>query len=235
MSKNILECPYCKSIITEKDTTCPKCGADCNDVIKKYHKEKQDANENLANDIGNAFFKTAMVAITICTIVVSLIIFTVVAISMHTRDRSQIKGLVDNSVKTEKYEIKIGEFEEYEYYDDFFKDKCNTKEGYKKVAFKITFENKSSINIGTFDFLSSLIVKADDQVLSQKALTEDTNFCEVIKGTNNYNKFPSTDVLPNDRVSGYLGYEVPTNIKKIKFIFNKNQIIEMDNPVYQDE
>ena len=37
MKKTVLECPYCKSDITEENQICPKCGADCKDIIKKKH------------------------------------------------------------------------------------------------------------------------------------------------------------------------------------------------------
>jgi len=234
MSKRIIECPYCKSIIKESDTTCPKCGANCNEVIKKYHEEKDADSKEIANDLGKAFSTTAIYAISVVGIVIILITTCIMFFSLNFRDRTQVKGVVGNSLETDKYEVKIEDYEEYEYYDDFFSSRCNTKEGYKKIAFKIIFENKSGINIGTNDFISSLTVKAEDEVLSRVSLTENTNFCQVVKGTNNYNLFPSTDVLPNDRVSGYFGYEIPTNKKTIKFIFNKNQFIEMDNPAYQE-
>lgn len=234
MSKKILECSYCKSIIKETDTTCPKCGANCSDVIKKYHEEKDKETKAIADDIGKAFTKPILIMVIFTIIAIIMVMAFIFFFSFNTRDRSQIKGFVDNSIETEKYDIKIEEFEEFEYYDDFFSSRCNTKEGYKKIAFKIVFENKSGINIRTNNFLNSLTVKAEDEVLSTVKLIEDTNFCQVIKGTNNYNGFPSTDVLPNDKVSGYVGYEIPKNKKKIKFIFNKNQFVEIDNPAYQE-
>ena len=47
MKKTILECPYCKSDITEENQICPKCGADCKEIIKKYRKEKEEEKEKI--------------------------------------------------------------------------------------------------------------------------------------------------------------------------------------------
>ena len=76
MSKKILECPYCKSIININDTICPKCGADCNSVIKNYHKEQDE----LQNKYKESFQKTMDEANKSITKVYKTIIYSTVVV-----------------------------------------------------------------------------------------------------------------------------------------------------------
>ena len=40
MSKKVIECEYCHSLISEDDVKCPECGANCSNAIKKYRQEQ---------------------------------------------------------------------------------------------------------------------------------------------------------------------------------------------------
>ena len=43
-----------------------------------------------------------------------------------------------------------------------------------------------------------------------------------------------TSILPNDKTSGYIGFEVPENEENLKFIINDSEIIEIKNPVFKE-
>lgn len=53
MDKEIIECEYCHTLITENDTICPKCGANCSNVIKKYKEEKQKKEQEKIEKVTN--------------------------------------------------------------------------------------------------------------------------------------------------------------------------------------
>lgn len=232
MNKKDIECPYCKSVITVNDTTCPKCGANCSKEIKEYkeaeQKRRQEQAEQISKQIKTPF---TIVSIVIAAGFIFMLVMIILSATVFSRSSEQIKGTVEGDFKTESYTVKIDKFEEYEYHDDFFKD-CNTRDGYKRIAFYIEYTNKSKDNISTSSFINNLIVKADDEVLSKSSIHANSHFCEVVTGKEEYTAFPVTEVLPNDKVAGYVGYEVPVTAKKIKFIFSKNQILEIENPVY---
>ena len=230
--KKVLECQYCKSIITPNDTTCPKCGANCSEVIKKYQEEREKEAKEVYDKVSKSFKFPVFFIIGFSAIIFIFIIGTMI-LSFNSRRRIEtIEGTTDEKIETTKYNASVESFEEYEYYDDFFQD-CNTKEGYKRVAFYITFENTSDESIETYSFRSDLVLKAGEEIVKTSSLKARDHFCEVVKGKEEYNAFPSTKVLPKDKVGGYIGYEIPTNEPKIKFILENDQVIEMDNPVYE--
>ncbi|MBQ3306584.1 MAG: DUF4352 domain-containing protein [Bacilli bacterium] len=251
MSKKILECEYCKTIITENDTTCPKCGANCSNVIKKYHKEleleekkKQEELEAKQKELSDKTKKAMKVAATgfgihfvIATIIIIAVFvgFGIMAFSQVKKPRTKkaVEGALNEKVNTEKYAITLDSYETYEYYDDFFKN-CNTKEGYQKVAFHFLIENTSEESISTSSIVYNVDVKAEDEVVYSSGLKADENFCNVIQGKKDYNKLPSTNLLAGDKVSGYLGYQIPKNKEKLKFVIDNSVVIEMTNPVYEE-
>ena len=251
MSKKILECQYCKSIITEKDTTCPKCGANCSDVIKKYHQDLEEEEnakkEELENqkkaslEQVNKFIKVGIgVPFIIYFLVFAIILITIIigistSVGNHgnnPKTKDTETGTIMSQEQGKNYTITIDEYETYEYYDDFFKD-CNTKDGYQRVAFHFMIENTSDQTISTSSIVSSIDLKAEDEVVYQSDIKADTHFCDTIQGKEEYTKLPSTKVLSGDKVSGYLGFEIPKNKEKIKFVIDDDIIIEMDNPVYE--
>lgn len=238
MSKKILECPYCGSIITEKDQICPKCGADCNSVIKKYHKEKEEELNKTKESLQKTMDEANKAVTTAAKVIIGVLIFVVIAIMVLiitfsiNHKKVQIIGNLNKEITINDNILKISNFEEYEYYDDFFKD-CNTKKGYKKVAFKITLENNSNETIVTDEVIKSISLKAEDELLSTASLKANQNFCKVLVGKAEYNKFPVTEVLPKDSITGYIGFVVPTDKEKLTFIINGNEKVKVHNPVYE--
>jgi len=247
MGKKILECSYCKSIITEKDTTCPKCGANCSDVIKAYKKEQEEIKEKelkemkektaeVAKNITQGFNSSMKIVSTIM-IVISVFVITMIIIFgfglfKGTKQKEEVTGTINESIKNDGYSLIVDSYEAYEYYDDFFKN-CNTKEGYQKVAFHVLIENTSDDTMSTRSIVNNIVLKAEDELVIQSDLDADTHFCEVLQGKKEYNKLPTTDVLSKDKISGYIGYQVPKNKEKLKFIIEGNLIIEFDNPFYE--
>ena len=249
MGKKILECQYCKSIITEKDTTCPKCGANCSDVIKAYKKEQEEEIEKQAKEIKE---RTAAVAKDISknldrsmrivsTVIISIAIFIILMIIFFgiksaglvgSKQKEAVTGTIEEEIKSNNYSLTVDSYEAYEYYDDFFKN-CNTKEGYQKVAFHFLVENTSDETISTRDVVYKITLKAEDELVEESDLNADTHFCEVLQGKKEYNKLPVVDVLSKDKISGYIGYQVPKNKEKLKFIVDDSLVIEFDNPFYE--
>ena len=48
-----------------------------------------------------------------------------------------------------------------------------------------------------------------------------------------HNSRAMRNLLAGDKVSGYLGFEVPKNKETLKFIVDESIIVEMANPVYE--
>lgn len=238
MSKKILECPYCGSIITEKDHICPKCGADCNSVIKKYHKEQEEELNKTKESIQKSMDEANKAVVMAAKVIIGILIFVVISIIVlvivfnvrHTRE--QIIGNLNKEVTINENILKLTNFEEYEYFDDFFKE-CNTKTGYKKVAFKLVLENNSNDTVITDEVVKSITLKAEDELLNPASLKADQHFCKVLVGKAEYNKFPVTEVLPKDSITGYIGFVVPTDKEKLTFIINGNEKVKVHNPVYE--
>jgi len=248
MGKKILECQYCGSIITEKDTTCPKCGANCSSVIKEYKKQQEEemkelkakASEtakNISNGINTSMKTVSAVIIGISILIMIMILFFAFNMSGlfgKSKQKESVTGTINETIKKDTYSLEVDSYESYEYYDDFFKN-CNTKEGYQKVAFHFLIENTSDDTISTRSIVNNITLKAEDELVESTGLNADTHFCEVLQGKKEYNKLPITDVLSNDKISGYIGYQVPKNKEKLKFIIENDLIIEFDNPFYEEE
>ena len=251
MSKKILECEYCKTIITEKDTTCPKCGANCSSVIKKYQKEleeeekqKQKELEDKQKEMLEKSKKVMKVAATgfginfvVATIIIIAVFIGIGVLAFRQvggpRTKKTVEGTLNEKVEAAKYALTLDSYETYEYYDDFFKN-CNTKEGYQKVAFHFVVENTSEETISTSNIVYNVDVKAEDEVVYSSDLNADDHFCDVVQGKKEYNKLPSTNLLAGDKVSGYLGYQLPKDKEKLKFVIDNSVVIEMTNPVYEE-
>ena len=156
MSKKILECPYCGTIITENDTTCPKCGANCSKVIKEYkeeqnkeqekidaeNKEFEDLAKNMVKQNFQRMEKTMKVSSKIAPVVfaIPIIMFIIVAFGIFSqvrgglpKTRKPLTGTINQSIKKDDYTITIDQYEGYEYYHSTF-DSCNTKKGYQRIA-----------------------------------------------------------------------------------------------------
>ena len=240
MSKKILECQYCKSIITEKDTTCPKCGANCSDVIKEYkeeiEKEQEQKRKEISDSINKSFNNFSKIPLLIFGIAFVIIFFiictTIIRFNSNNKKKEPITGKVNETIKSDTYKLKIDGYEAFEYHDDFFKD-CNTKQDYQKVAFHFIIENTTDETISTNNIVRNIVLKAEDEQLNRAEVKTDTNFCKVVQGKEEYNSLPSTTILSHDKVSGYVGFQVPINKEKLKFIIEENLIVEMDNPFFE--
>ena len=247
MKKTVLECPYCKSDITEENQICPKCGADCKDIIKKYRKEKEEEKEELQKATREQVMKfqknmsRGFKLVFIPFIFFFLIIFGFIAYQiLNSTDifvgkKKDITGSLNEKVEKENFSLSIDKFEVYEYYDDFFKDKCNTKKEYKKIAFHIIIKNLESQPKEVSDLIKKINLKAGDENLEEVETNTDENFCNVVQGKASYNSIAEdTSILPNDKTSGYIGFEVPENEENLKFIINDSEIIEIKNPVFKE-
>ena len=245
MNKKYLQCQYCKSLITENDIICPKCGANCSEVIKEY-KDAKEEEQRIAKEKIEAkqqeIFKRIeksqkIVKIPFFIIFGIAFIFIITMILKSTGIihpiRKELSGTLKETISTEKYNIFLDKYEAYEYYDDFFKD-CNTKKGYQKIAFHFIIENKSNANITSRDILKNVKLKAGDEETDSAKLSTSENFCQVIQGKASYNELnDNTTIIPKDKLSGYLGFEIPKSEKSIKFIINDSNVIEIKNPAYK--
>ena len=256
MGKKVLQCEYCRHLITEEDVKCPNCGANCSNIIKKY-KEELAEEERIANEkvekertekeehakktakaIALGFGITSLVPI-ILFIVSVVFIFGMVfffgireAKNNGTTKEEVSETVVDTKEELEGYTISIDKYEFYEYYDKTF-TQCNTKSGYQRIAFYFTIENTGEKSIETYSLIYGIQLKANNEVVSSSSLRADDHFCNVRQGKKDYTKLSGTKLLAKDKLSGYIGYEVPTGAEKLKFIIDEDHIIEMDNPAYK--
>ena len=105
----------------------------------------------------------------------------------------------------------------------------------KKVAFHIIIENLESQPKEVSDLIKKVNLKAGDENLEEVETNTDENFCKVVQGKASYNSIAKyTSILPNDKTSGYIGFEVPENEENLKFIINDSEIIEIKNPVFKE-
>ena len=256
MSKKVLECQYCGTLITENDTTCPKCGANCSKIIKEYKEEqnrileereaKKNELEDLATNMVKENFKRMEKGMNTTSKIVPfffaipIIMFIIIAFSIFSqikeevgpKKRDSVVGEINETIKTDDYTITIDKYEEYEYYHGTFND-CNTKDGYQRIAFHIVLENKKEENVNSSTILKSIDLKAGDEKVKTSSLKADSTFCKTIQGKEEYTQIiTNTSILPGDKLAGYVGYEVPKDEKTLKFIINDSKVIEIDNPAY---
>ena len=245
MGKKVLQCEYCRHIISEYDSKCPNCGANCVNVIKKFKAEQeaeakkrsdelQAQTEEAAKAIGRGFKAFMIIPI---AIFIFVFIFIAVMSMNHfnkpsTHSSNNDKEKVEEQVKKESYTVQVDSYELYEYQHKSF-DRCNTKEGYQRIAFHFVIENTGDKTISTSWIVHNISVKADSEVVKESYIHADDSFCNVKSGKKDYVDLNGSSLLVGDKESGYIGYEVPTNAEKIKFIFDDEHVIEMDNPAYK--
>jgi len=246
MKKTVLECPYCKSDITEDNQICPKCGADCKDIIKKYKQEKEEEREQLQKENREKIekiqkdlsrkFKVVFIPVFLIIIFTACFIMYQILNSFNIfhGKKENITGSINEIIETTNYSLYIDKYEVYEYYDNFFKEQCNTKEGYKKIAFHIIIQNLNGEPKKVYDIIKKIDLKADDENLEEVKTKTDESFCKVVQGKASYNNIAeNSTILANDKTSGYIGFEVPEEKKNLKFIINDSEIIEIKNPIYK--
>ena len=242
MKKIRLECEYCGNIIKEDDSVCPKCGADCSNIIKKYNDQQEEEislRKEEFNKQRDKIVKSIGLSMSISTIIFFIIFFAVFGVFIYIfisqavrteHNRNSNNTIVKNEKQEAKYDVVLDGYEEYQYYHNFFTN-CNTKDGFKKIAFKFNITNTGKINISinSYRFIE---LRADNEEVEKTSLKMG-DFCVLKKGKSIYSEIKSATILPNDSLSGYIGYEVPINKSKLKFIINGSKTIEIDNPVYQ--
>ena len=240
MSKKILECEYCHSMIGENDKKCPSCGANCTEIIKKYHKEKEieeQKNKENADKVGKTVAKGVLLyyvisALIAVTIIALIIIFVIRPIYKEVKSQMSGNGSIFDSIKDsnkEKIKVEIDSYEFYEYHSDYFKE-YNTKSGYQKIAFHFIIENVGKTEVDTYDLVS---LKADDSIVEESDIEITPGFNNVVTGKEKYEDLGNNDIKPGDTLKGYVGFEVPVDKKELKFTIG-SETIKMDNPAYKE-
>ena len=257
MGKKVIECEYCHTLISEEDTKCPSCGANCSAAIKKYRKEQEekakaekDKMMKTFGDVANAgskTFRTAMIIIAIPFVIIPIlfIIFAVTSANNHNKIE---KDFDENIVEVEKekeqepvtvgyqeeavtknIKVTLSSYEKYAYYSEHF-DTYNTPDGYQKVAFHFEIENLT--NSDYFLWSDGISLSADDYDVEKTSLkAPGSSFAKVIEGKESYEDISRGTVKGNSKLKGYVGYLVPKDKNKLKFKVGKYITIEMDNPV----
>lgn len=260
MDKEIIECEYCHTLITENDTICPKCGANCSNVIKKYKEEKQKKEQekiekvtNFQKAIFSSFEKKQKFAQYFATfifvIVVAIMVTTFIRINNHddfsfdehTYDPNP-NPIEDKEEKPQSVKVSYQETAEtkemkvildsYDLYE-YHSDHFehyNTPNGYQKIAFHFEIYNKQDEPLMTGMLIDLL---ADDSNVEQTDLELKKDFASLVKGKEKYEKIESLQIKPNSTLKGYIGYLVPKDKKVLKFTVGDYITIEMNNPVYK--
>lgn len=251
MNNEIIECEYCHTLITENDTICPKCGANCSKAIKKYKEEKQKKEQERAEKVSNfqkevySSFKKKEKFGQIFSIIIFIIVVTIM-ITVFTRIFSNSSLLSGGSsfneeteksvtvsyketAETSKIKVTLDSYDLYEYHSQYF-DNFNTPSGYQKIAFHFEIFNKSDEEMSTALLINLL---ADDSNVEKTSLELEKNFANLVKGKEKYEQIDYLQIRPNSTLKGYVGYLVPIDKKTLKFTVGNYITITMDNPAYK--
>lgn len=249
MNNEIIECEYCHTLITENDTICPKCGANCSNAIKKYKLEKQKKDREKAEKISNfqkevfSSFKkkqkfVQFFSIIVFAIVIAVMITIFVRISSSHNslggdfsdiEEKRVSVSYKETAETSIIKVTLDSYDLYEYHSQHF-DIYNTPSGYQKIAFHFEIFNKSDEEMTT-SFLIDLL--ADDSNVERTSLELDKGFASLVTGKEKYEQIDHLQIKSNSTLKGYIGYLVPVSKKNLKFTVGDYIIIEMDNPVYE--
>lgn len=248
-----LVCDYCGMEISEKNHTCPNCGADCSTKIKKYKEEKKKEDEArqaedlkkrqaLAKDVKGVASKIVVVFVAVFIFVIIMIIFGVSSLSNQFQnselgssngsgsDVTKVKKVevgFNEDAETNKYTVTLDSYELYEYKSDNFPAQYNTPEGYQKIAFHFIYANTGDDKI-----LSPVInLNADDYIVDT-AKMEVGIFEYAVAGKEKYSSVEHKYIQSGEKLQGYVGFLVPKDKKVLKFHIGDNVTITMDNPVY---
>ncbi len=255
MGKAVIQCEYCHTIITEKDVVCPKCGANCSEVIKKYREEqnkKDEENEKFVKDIfkkNTNFVRIVGIVMFLIAFVVFFMIFKNIMDSNNRRDNTiknmyntnqvnDIKDVVEvqdvhvgytEEAETADMKVVIDSYELYEYHSDSFQSN-NTIDGYQKIAFHFSITNKESNIL----FTSGLIgLTADNTPVEGAKIELSRGFEEVVYGREKYDSIENISIRSKETINGYLGFLVPKDKQTLEFRIGNNIYITMENPAYQ--
>ena len=247
----ILECDYCGERITEDDYKCPKCGASCSHIVKKYKEQQErDALEakrqamEREKEEERKMLPTKMIIVFVSVIIfitALMVFFHIFSLSKQDLERNPA-GTAEVDKKDEKmtvgyqevaenatYSIQLAEYENYEYVSESFPNQYNTPQGYQKIAFKFVFVNKS---MNSLTSSHSITLKADGFQVEESNLKIGM-FESVVTGKSQYPEFNGSLIAEDETFQGYIGYLVPKDKKELVFTF-KDVTIKMDNPSYQE-
>lgn len=258
----IIECEYCHTLITEYDTICPKCGANCSKVIKKYKEEKQKKEQEKREKVEN-FQKSVFNHVQKGQRFARFFIFMIFVVAAFFMIRSFMKfssfeGLpIDesNENKNNKVEDKVEKPQIVKVVKVSYKETAETNEmkvtldSYDLYEYHSEhFESNNTPNgYQKIAFHFEIYNKSDRtmstgmliDLLADDSNVEDTDlelpkgFAELVKGKEKYEKIEPLQIKPNSTLKGYVGYLVPKDKKILKFTVGDYIIIEMDNPVYK--
>lgn len=254
MGKKVIECEYCHTLISEEDTKCPSCGANCSAAIKKYRKEQEEKAKaekdrlmQTFGDVANAgtkSFKTAMIIIAIPFVVIPIliIVFAVTGSNNHEEFKEPENPLEQVEVKqevvtvgyqeeavTKDMKVTLSSYENYAFYSEHF-DHYNTPEGYQKIAFHFELENLTDHDISLWGS-NGITLTADDYDVEETDLkSPGKSFATVVEGRENYEDISSGTVKANSKLKGYIGFLVPKDKEKLTFKVGDYIVIELDNP-----
>lgn len=255
MSKKVIECEYCHTLISEEDTNCPSCGANCTGAIKKYRKEQEEKikaeRDKVLNTFGN-IYKDTTKTFRIISVFVGVVFLAVFGVIIYgaTSTRNNMDNKFDDfnvemepekeekqevvTVKyqeeaiTKKMKVKLNSYEFYRFQSDSF-DSYNTPDGYQKIAFHFEIENLTDNVI--FLWSEGISLTADDYEVEETDLkSPGDSFAKVVEGKGNYPDISRGTIKSKSKLKGYVGYLVPKNTEKLKFEVGDYIIIEMDNP-----
>ena len=263
MSKKVIECEYCHTLISEEDNKCPSCGANCSAAIKKYRKEqekklaeekarKEKAFDDQMKVVGEVGVKGAKLVFVITTVIIIMFIVAAVFIfSIFSRniDRQNEESINLNNVtekkKQEKVTVGFGEkaetedmivlLDSYEKYAYYsgFYKNYNTPEGYQKVAFHFEIKNKKSRDL--YLWSEKIYLTADDYLVDNTSLkAPEETFAKVIEGKANYEDISMATIKGESTLKGYVGFQVPKDKKNLVFSVGDYITITMENPVYSE-
>ena len=226
MGKKVIECEYCHTLISEEDTKCPSCGANCSAAIKKYRKEQEekakaekDKMMKTFGDVANAgskTFRTAMIIIAIPFVIIP-ILFIVFAVTSANNHNKIEKDFDENIVEVEKekeqepvtvgyqeeavtknIKVTLSSYEKYAYYSEHF-DTYNTPDGYQKVAFHFEIENLT--NNDYFLWSDGISLSADDYDVEKTSLkAPGSSFAKVVEGKESYEDISRGTVKGNSKL-----------------------------------
>ena len=257
MSKKVIECEYCHTLISEDDVKCPECGANCSNVIKKYRKEQEEKQKNereesikATKEIFGDFHKRNRIVYIIAVLL--FLIIPVIGIIQMVNNRNHFNETKENMTSktndktnteenkkiTIKYQetgelnnlkVTLDSYELFEYYSKDF-ERYNTPKGYQKIAFHFTVENTSDeYDKSLYSFAT---LTADDTPVEETKIEITKGFDSVKQGKEKYEKLDNQTLKSGQVLKGYVGFLVPTDKKVLKFRID-NITIEMDNPAYK--
>ena len=248
MKKVELVCHYCNSAINLYDDRCPNCGASCTGVINEYRREHERIARNKeyasGKEISKTFLSTgnavaAIFIIPIVAVLVGLVLAGVLFIRSFDFTSNNVSSLEDENLevgynevaKAEKMNVTLSEYELYEYKSDEFPTYYNTPDGYQKIAFLFTIENKTKNELNTYSDVD-ISMTADDYAVASADL-EKCIFCYTAVGKDSYQSVRRLKIKSGDKIKGYVGYLVPKNRKSLRFRVDDKIVITMDNPAYE--